>query len=253
MQTYEALKFELKGKNAFFKKPDANAYTYFTYNNIHKIALLGLLGAIAGLSGYIKQNELHKQGEKQAFPEFYSTLKDLKVSIIPNAQCGYFSKKIQQFNNGVGYASKEQGGNLIVREQWLEEPSWTIYLLRDENFLEQFETISEYLLKGKCIYIPYLGKNDHPATIENCSVVKLEPAECEYFSCLFPEDIGERSIETIDDSDNGYLFREFAPYTMARDLNFYEFKEFVFTNYMLKKSVKTDLTFIEGERKLIFY
>lgn len=252
MQTYEAIKFDLKGKNAFFKKPDANAYTYFTYNNIHKIALLGLLGAIVGFGGYTMQNELIKQGEKQTYPEFYSKLKDLKVCIIPNAKYGYFSKKIQQFNNGVGYACKEEGGNLIVREQWLEDPSWTIYLLKDDNSKNQFEIISDYLLNGKCVYIPYLGKNDHPATIENCSVAKLEPAECEYFSCLFPEDIGTRSIDTIDDS-NGFLFREFCPYAMNLDKNFYEFKEFVFTNYLLEQSVKTDFTFVDGERRLIFY
>jgi CRISPR-associated protein Cas5h len=133
MQTYEAIKFDIKGKNAFFKKPDANTYTYFTYNNIHKIALMGLLGAVIGLGGYTLQNQSIMLGEKQIYPEFYLRLKVLKVCIIPNAKCGYFSKKIQQFNNGIGYASKEQGGNLIVREQWLEEPSWTIYLLNSES------------------------------------------------------------------------------------------------------------------------
>lgn len=252
MQTYEAIKFDIRGKNAIFKKPDANTFTYFTYNNIHKIALLGLLGAICGLSGYIRQNETIILGQKQTYPEFYSSLKDLKVCIIPNAKFGYFSKKIQQFNNGVGYASKEEGGNLIIREQWLEDPSWTIYILKDESYKDEINLISENILNKTCVYIPYLGKNDHPATIENCSVVSLESAECEYFSCLFPEEVGERSIETIDDS-NGFLFREFAPYTMNSDKNFYEFKEFVFTNYLLKQSVKTGLTFVDGEKRLIFY
>lgn len=36
----EAIRFELWGNTAFFKKPDVNEYVYFTYNNIHKIALL---------------------------------------------------------------------------------------------------------------------------------------------------------------------------------------------------------------------
>ena len=46
------LKFTLKGKTGFFKKPDVNTYLYFTYGNIHKVALLGMFGAILGLSGY---------------------------------------------------------------------------------------------------------------------------------------------------------------------------------------------------------
>ena len=43
-----ALKFTLSGKNAFFKKPEVNAYFYFTYGQIHRVALLGILGAIVG-------------------------------------------------------------------------------------------------------------------------------------------------------------------------------------------------------------
>lgn len=253
MQAYEALKFELKGKSAFFKKPDANTYAYFSYNNIHKIALLGLLGAVIGLGGYTQQNEAIIRKEKQSYPEFYLRLKALKVCIIPNAKCGYFSKKIQQFNNSVGYASQEEGGNLIVKEQWLEDPSWTIYLLKDENIADDFKQISGNILNGQCTFVPYLGKNDHPATIGKCSIVNLEPADCEYFSCLFPNDMADRDIETCDGSENGYLFKEFCPYTMNSNLNFYEFREFVFTNFMLKQSVKTELTFVEGENRLIFY
>lgn len=47
-----ALKFTLSGKNAFFKKPEVNAYFYFTYGQIHRVALLGILGAIVGYKGY---------------------------------------------------------------------------------------------------------------------------------------------------------------------------------------------------------
>ena len=48
----KAIKFNLSGKFAHFKKPDVNSYAYFTYSHIHKVALLGILGAILGLKGY---------------------------------------------------------------------------------------------------------------------------------------------------------------------------------------------------------
>ncbi|MED4936392.1 CRISPR-associated protein Cas5 [Heyndrickxia coagulans] len=51
MGILRALAFELRGRTAFFKKPDVNANIYFTYSHIHKIALLGMLGAILGLKG----------------------------------------------------------------------------------------------------------------------------------------------------------------------------------------------------------
>ena len=117
-----ALKFTLSGKNAFFKKPEVNAYFYFTYGQIHRVALLGILGAIVGYKGY---------GCTGTYPEFYEKLKDLKVSVVPRNSQGYIQKKVQMFNNTVGYASQELGGNLIVREQWLENPVWDIYILLD--------------------------------------------------------------------------------------------------------------------------
>lgn len=70
---YEAIKFDLSGKNASFRKPDVNVKVYFTYNNIHKIALLGILGAIIGLKGW--RNYVLFQEEEPEYPEFYSELK----------------------------------------------------------------------------------------------------------------------------------------------------------------------------------
>ena len=132
-----SLKFTIEGKTAFFKIPEVNAVQYFTYGNIHKPALLGILGAIMGYGGYTQQNE------KDIFPEYYDKLKDLKVSILPFAGDGYFRKKTQNFNNSVGYASKEEGGNLIVSEQWLEEPKWTVYI---ELNCKEAEILADKLL-----------------------------------------------------------------------------------------------------------
>ena len=56
----------------------------------------------------------------------FMKIKDLKVSVVPRNSQGYIQKKVQMFNNTVGYASQELGGNLIVREQWLENPVWDI-------------------------------------------------------------------------------------------------------------------------------
>ena len=57
------------------------------------------------------KNKKNKKEEGIIYPEFYDKLKDIKISISPNNE-GYFEKKVQVFNNSVGYASKEQGGSL---------------------------------------------------------------------------------------------------------------------------------------------
>ena len=224
----KAIKFKLFGKTAFFKKPEVNEYAYFTYNNIHKIALLGMLGAIIGLGGYNQQKE-------NTYPEFYEKLKDLKIAIVPDKKLkGIYPKKIQVFNNSVGYASNEEGGNLIVREQWLENPSWTIYLYND-GFVEQniYQKLKEYLLQRKTVYIPYLGKNDHPATITE--EIDLQETKLDYIDSIFIENIAIDDFESVDEL--AYLVKEIQPIKLQEEYNFYEYESFIYTNYYLKQKI----------------
>ncbi len=227
----KAIKFKLFGKTAFFKKPEVNEYAYFTYNNIHKIALLGILGAIIGLDGYNQQRE-------KTYPEFYEKLKDLKISIVPDKKLkGIYPKKIQTFNNSVGYASNEEGGNLIVREQWLENPSWTIYIYNDGTVEPNlYNKLKEYLLQGKTVYIPYLGKNDHPASITQVEEIELGKEKLDYIDSIFTENIEIDSFDSVDEL--AYLIKEIQPIKLQEEYNFYEYEPFIYTNYYLKNEIE---------------
>lgn len=229
----KALSFNLSGKFAHFKKPDVNEYVYFTYNNIPKPTLLGLLGAIIGLKGYssTKHSKKKKKSEDEntsIYPEFYERLKHLKISIIPSqtALYGRFSKKIQVFINGVGYASEEEGGNLIIREQWLENPSWQI-LIKDDGTSE-FQKISDFLFNKKAIFIPYLGKNDHFADISDVKMLELsnlQTDETKVKSIFLSKDIEEIKFAR----GLAFSFREFYPVDF-NDLMFYKLEDSHFTN-----------------------
>lgn len=251
----EAIAFKLSGRTAFFKKPDVNINTYFTYNNIHRIALLGLLGAILGLEGYNQQSKrIKEEGEKEElrYPEFYSKLKDLKVAIVPNAHRGYFVKKVQIFNNSVGYANS-QGGLLNVREQWLENPSWDIYILDDDSIdKDLFQKLKSYLMNKECVYMPYLGKNDHVPEIEAVRIIQLKKKDkINYINSLFINPNVQTGKGSYNGDDNFY-FRETAPYSLNKDYNFYEFKEVMVTNLKLKNC--DDMTDIyEGENKVLAF
>jgi CRISPR-associated protein Cas5h len=239
----QAISFILSGKTACFRKPDVNQFAYFTYNNIHKPALLGLLGAIIGLGGYT-QNYRKYQG----FPEFYEKLKDLKVSIIPLAKNGYFSKNIQVFNNTVGYASKEQGGNLIVREQWIENPKWQIMLLDIAS--NEYNKIKDYLEQSKAVFIPYLGKNDHPANISDVQIINLsESIEDKIISSLFIEDSIE--LSKAPRGELSYFFKEIAPMSLHDQYHYYEYASLVFTNGRLK-NIDNEFLFSYEEENYMF-
>ena len=239
----QAISFELSGKTACFRKPDVNQFTYFTYNNIHKPALFGMFGAILGLKGHIQlHNEnrrieeenkaIKKKADKKplddSYPEFYEKLKDLKISITPLAPNGYFSKKIQVFNNSVGYASKEMGGNLIVREQWIETPKWQIMILDDGS--DEYINLKKYLIEQKSVFIPYLGKNDHPAKIENVELIKLSESKGNYIDSLFIKDFDKLDGWEKED-ETPYLFEEVSPMSLQKEHHFYEYRTLIFTNY----------------------
>lgn len=236
------LKFTLSGRQAFFKKPEVNSYFYFTYGQIHKPALLGILGAIMGYSGY------NSMCEKDRYPEYYEKLMNLKISVSPAAPKGYFRKKVIEFNNSVGYASKEQGGNLIVREQWLENPSWNIYLLLDGNEAEQ---ITQMITAGNCIYIPYLGKNDHIADISDICVLEgLSEKQPQKIDSLFPKELIRVDREDWD-VENPFKYEESLPLSLEEETNLYEMKSFVYTN-MPVVELETDVYKIE-DKNIVFY
>lgn len=233
----KALKFILSGKTAFFKVPMVNSVCYFTYGNIHKPALLGMFGAILGYKGY--------GYEITNFPEYYEKLKDVKISIVPNSENGYFNKKFQQFNNSVGYASQEQGGNLIVKEQWLEDPSWTIYIMLNND---ESQKLADMIIHSQCVYILYLGKNDHPATIEKAEYVEVKNVDAENLTI---QSLSLSEALDFDQDEMDFKYEEYLPLTLNLETNHHELKKFILTNAPVEEAF-TEI-YEDGEKHITFY
>ena len=255
----EALKFTLSGNSAFFKDNVINTI-YLTYGNIHRVALLGMFGAILGYGGYSKQNDMLKKKNKKMpdYPEFYEKLKDIKISIVSNGKNGYFNKKLQTFNNSVGYASKEEGGNLIVKQFWLENPSWDIYILLD---CDEAKKIADYIQNRKAIYLPYLGSNDHLANIMDVEIIDIEEKmssedeTIEILSMIKDSDISEKkknvfSMDKNSARDDIYKYSEYLPVALSKDLNQHEKEKMTITNMsvILKKSY-----YKVEDKNIVFY
>ena len=250
----KALKFTLSGNSAFFKDNVINT-VYLTYGNIHRVALLGMFGAILGYGGYSKQNDMLKKKNKKMpdYPEFYEKLKDIKISIVSNGKNGYFNKKLQTFNNSVGYASKEEGGNLIVKQFWLENPSWDIYILLD---CDEAKKIADYIQNRKAIYLPYLGSNDHLANIMDIEEkMSSEDETIEILSMIKDNDISEKkknifSMGKNSARDDIYKYSEYLPVALSKDLNQHEKEKMTITNMsvILKKSY-----YKVEDKNIVFY
>ncbi|WP_432627812.1 type I-B CRISPR-associated protein Cas5b [Brotaphodocola sp.] len=286
----EILRFSLSGSTACFHKPEVNTYFYFTYGNIHKIALLGMFGAILGYDGHNQMKGYGKERRQgklsEGFPDFYEKLKDLHISVLPVYPHGLIPKKIQNFNNSVGYASKEQGGNWIIKEQWLENPSWEIAVLIDSP---EAEKLKSAICENRCVYYPYLGKNDHMADIKN---VRLEEANDVEFSqgqlnCFVPiesvkvldldlddieelleeqwENLEKNNPELLEDLDEkvwikkkkedigSFKYREALPYSLDSWTNLYQLKTFLYTNYYLEMTDKQPVYQLSDGKNIVFY
>lgn len=253
----QALKFTLNGRTAFFKKPDVNSNIYFTYGHIHKVALTGIFGAILGYKGYNSMNSYHKDEKKdknkKKFPEFYEKLRELKISIVPNNNCGIIDKKFNVFNNSVGYASKEQGGNLIVKEQWLENPSWDIYVLLDND---EAIKIKDAILNRSFVYIPYLGKNDHMAEFHNIEIFDCNKvSNVNYIDSFFKKENYKISVKPSDEEEDfsdwddencydedeilNFKYEERLPIALDELTNLYVLENLIYTNSFLEEISNT--------------
>lgn len=236
----KALRFRLSGKTGFFKQPDVNTYLYYTYGQIHRIAILGLLGAIVGYKGY-------NEKDRGKYPEFYKKLKDLKISVVSEGNNGVFDRKLQVFNNSTAFASNHQGGNLVIRQVWLENPSWLIYILLDSD---QSEMIKEYILNKKTIFTPYLGTNDHMANISDCEIVDIEKSNAKIINSLFwDEDFKLRLKSKI------YKYEENLPFFLEEDTERYIRKKTLASNGEVRKKSDKNVIFedLDNDLKLVFY
>lgn len=227
----KAIKFDLNGQFAFFKKPDVNTDVYFSYGHIHKVALLGIVGACMGLGGYLERGDAD-------YPEFYSSLKDIDVSIVPRNKNAYIDKFITSFNNSTGNASKEQGGNLIVTEQLLINPSWTIYIKLEND--ETSKLIEKTFLNMDFKFIPYLGKNDFLADIENIELIELESLnDVDKIDSLFKTEdflIKESKLKRGSNLSNQFVYHENLPTGLTLSTNHYIMERFICTNKNLNKN-----------------
>ena len=156
---------------------------------------------------------------------------------------GYFNKKFQRFNNSVGYAS--QGGNLIVKEQWLEGPSWTIYIMLNND---ESQKLANMIIHSQCVYIPYLGKNDHPATIEKAEYVEVKNVDAENLTI---QSLSLSEALDFDQDEMDFKYEEYLPLTLNLETNHHELKKFILTNAPVEEAF-TEI-YEDGEKHITFY
>jgi len=230
------ISFDLKAEMGFLKKPDINDGIYLTYNMLHKPALLGILGAIAGMKGYEKNG---------VFPEYYDKLKHLKLGIQPlESDKGNYTKEIVSYNNSTGFASNEEGGNLIVTEQILLKPEYRCFLLLNLD-KEDDKILYNSILSYNAEFLPYLGKNDFSAwwiDAKECDLVKKFDFSGNYkIASIFAKTevvskyiARTMSMLSAESKEISFLYFEKLPIGFDEKLFQYSYADFVYSNALFK-------------------
>ena len=219
---------------------------------------MGILGSILGIQGY---------QEKGTQPKYYKELNKINVGISPlNHEKGSFKQIVIKYNNGVGYASKEEGGILNLEEATLIKPSYRVYLLLNlEN--ENEEKLYEYLQNGFSEYIPYFGKNEHYAWWERESFCEYEYEQHEDLNrtirvktIFVKEDIVKEHkaknaiamIPSYDVKEDLFMYFERIPKDFNLDSHQYNICDYVFTTFKLKNSIGIGNTLYYLKKELFY-
>ena len=121
-----------------------------------------------------------------------------------------------------------------MKEQWLEEPSWDIFVLLD---CEEAEKLCDAILSKRSVYIPYLGKNDHYADISGVHVIECSKVSTGKgrINSLFLKEKGELQEDNFFDDQNvaSYKYAEKLPYQMDIWTNHSILETFIYTDSII--------------------
>jgi len=121
-----------------------------------------------------------------------------------------------------------------------------IYIILDDN--EICKNIEERFLSRKFVYIPYLGKNDHIATINEIEVIDHIKTTEDFnkidsifiknkFEFMQEDDFGFDDLEEEDE----FKYQEKLPYKLERTTNQYILETLIYTNMKVSSNENTEV------------
>ncbi|MCU6429195.1 hypothetical protein KWH77_23655, partial [Enterobacter sichuanensis] len=89
------------------------------------------------------------------------------------------------------------------------------------------EKLADYMVNRRCVYTPYLGRNNHLADISDAEILNLQTVSCEEkkLHSLAPADVVEFDLDEMT-----FKYGEYLPVGLKEATNLYEAKKFILTD-----------------------
>jgi CRISPR-associated protein Cas5h len=244
----KALRFNINADTGMIKNAAHNKDgVCYTYAHIHFMTGRGLGGCILGLKGW-GYNHIF---EEESLPQFYRELHDLKIAIVPHKY--NFSMQIMSTNNSTYYANyANKGTTQVIKEQWLINPSWDIYILEGHKY---YDELKRRLFEGDFVYDLYIGRRGHGAFIEDVEELEVEEVKGNCFiDSLFLDDEFEVMFSrNTKDNKNPVTFNYELPLRILEDMeNMRDIRIFNLTNAMTK-NIGNNKVYNCCSKNVVFY
>lgn len=94
---------------------------------------------------------------------------------------------------------------------------------------EESQKIADALLNKRCVYLPYLGSNDHPADISDvCMISGQQEHHPAYISSMYIKQYVEMDMQ--DEDDEWFKYEEMLPIGLDKELNMYVYEKMAFSD-----------------------
>ena len=121
----------------------------------------------------------------------------------------------------------------------------TIYIMLNND---ESQKLANMIIHSQCVYIPYLGKNDHPATIEKAEYVEVKNVDAENLTI---QSLSLSESLDFDQDEMDFKYEEYLPLTLNLETNHHELKKFILTNAPVEEAF-TEI-YEDGEKHITFY
>lgn len=214
----KALKFEIWGEFAHFRKPYTTT-SPLTFPFPTRPAIAGMIGAIIGIE---KNNDICQNNDSSIAICLKNPVKKSRIGINLTQAAAIGSVK-------AGFVDLQQTKNKLnqIRYEYLKDPAYIVYFShKDEKIYRQ---LKQHLQNHTSVFTPYLGISEHIANfkfVDETELTEVEAGSPVYINSVIPKKQLKENLNNFE--ENSEYFNVRMPNQLNNERIVQEYIEAVF-------------------------